>query len=118
MQLLRFALDRILQRFHQRGVFGDVVVLVANPFGDAHWAAGAALNHHSNARRARISQAPAVHVSHQVRSHVLRHQKSRHQFGSVVPLLNHALICRNRQYRYLIPFQRFALCPGGVQVYV
>lgn len=56
--------DGALQGFHERDVLGDVVILAANPFRDADRAAGAAVDHHSNARRPGIPQAPAIDVGH------------------------------------------------------
>ena len=34
VQRSRILRDGVLQRFHQRGVFGDVVILSSNPFSD------------------------------------------------------------------------------------
>src|SRR5580658_2001592 len=75
MQLLRLARYRVLQRFHQRRVLRDVVILMPNPFRDAHRSAGATADHHSNPRRPRIPQAPAVHISHQLRHHSSKRAK-------------------------------------------
>jgi len=65
MQLLRLERYGVLQSFHQRGVFRDVVVLIADPLRDMYRTIDTPVDHHSNARRARISQAPAVDVGHQ-----------------------------------------------------
>ena len=58
-----------MQGFHQRHIFGDVVILVANPFGDADGAAFAAVDDYSNTRWPRITQGTTVHVGHEFRHH-------------------------------------------------
>jgi hypothetical protein len=55
-----------LQGLQQGNVFGDVVVLPANPPGDADSAIRAALNHDANTGRPRISQGTAIHVGYEV----------------------------------------------------
>ena len=49
VQLLCFERDSALQSFHQRRVFGDVVVLVTDPLGDTDWAILAATDDHTDA---------------------------------------------------------------------
>jgi hypothetical protein len=61
--------ESALQGFHQRDVFGDVVILMANPFGDADGAAGAAINDHANAGRARVSLGSPIDISYQFGDH-------------------------------------------------
>ena len=67
----RFGVKResALQGFHQRDVFGDVVILMTNPFGDADGAAGAAHNDHANAGRARVSLGSPIDISYQFGDH-------------------------------------------------
>src|SRR3984885_3222349 len=62
MERLRLARNRILQSFHECSVFRDVVVLMSDPLRDANGAVRKAADDHSNARRARISQASAVYI--------------------------------------------------------
>ena len=100
MKLLRLQSDRILQCLHKRGVFGDVVILAANPLGDPYWAAGAAIDHHSNARWPRIPQATTVHVGHEFCYHC-----------DFFCSLKDALIAFQRQDDYLVPFHRFDDAP-------
>ena len=54
-----------LQGFHQRHIFGDIIILMANPLGDADGAAFAAINYHPNARRPWIAQGTTVHIGHE-----------------------------------------------------
>ena len=54
----RLARDGILQGFHQSDVFGNIVVLASNPFGNAHGTVSKAADYDANARRSWISQAP------------------------------------------------------------
>ena len=62
-----------LQGLKQGDVFGDVVVLAADPARDADGAAIASLDHNPNARRPRVSQRTAIHVGYEVRhSSVIR----------------------------------------------
>jgi hypothetical protein len=56
--------DGALQGFHERDVFGDVVILVADPLGDADGATGAAVDHHPNTRWPWIAQGTTVYVGH------------------------------------------------------
>ena len=107
MQLMSLEGYRILQGFHQGGVFGDVVVLVANPLRDAHRAIGAAADNDPNARRPRISQATAVHIGY----------KFRHRCDFRF-CLQDALIPVLRQDDYLIPFHHFAVDLRLVHFYV
>ena len=60
---------RILQGFEQSDIFGNVVILVANPLRNANRAAIAPVNHNSNAGRPRISQGATIHVGHKIRHH-------------------------------------------------
>jgi hypothetical protein len=107
MQLLGLEGYRILQGFHQGGVFGDVVVLMANPLRDPHGAICAAADNHPNARRPGISQATAVNIGYEFRH------------GCDVRFcLQDALIPVLRQDDYLIPFHRFAVDPTLVHFYV
>jgi hypothetical protein len=99
VQLACLKSDSILQGFHQGCVFGDIVVLVADPLGDAHRAFREAADDDPNARRARISQAPAVHIGHQFCRHF--------EFSRCY--LQCALIPLQRQDDYLVPFQRLAV---------
>ena len=71
INMQRFGLKResALQGFHQRDVFGDVVILMTNPFGDADGAAGAAINDHANAGRARVSLGSPIDISYQFGDH-------------------------------------------------
>ncbi len=69
VEFLRLACHGILQGFHECRVLGDIVILMANPLGDADRTVCAAINDHSNARRARISQASAVYIGHQFWHH-------------------------------------------------
>ena len=71
INMQRFGVKResALQGFHQRDVFGDVVILMANPFGDADGAAGAAINDHANAGRARVSLGSPIDISYQFGDH-------------------------------------------------
>lgn len=107
VQLSGLERDRILQCFHERGIFRDVIILVANPLRDAYRAIRAAADHHSNARRSRISQATAVDI--------------RDKFGHHCDIRfcwQDALILFLRQDDYLIPFHRFAVDLRLVQFYV
>jgi hypothetical protein len=99
VQFLRFESNGVLQSFHERGIFRDVVILVADPFGDAYRAGFAAVDNNSNARRPGISQATAIHVSHQL---------GHHDFCFC---LHDALIRVLRQDDYLIPYHHFAVDP-------
>jgi len=65
MQLSRLERHGVLQSFHESGVFGDIVVLVADPFCDSNRPALAAIDDNPNARRPGISQAATVHVGHE-----------------------------------------------------
>ena len=89
--------NRALQRFQEGRIFGDVVILMSDPFGDPDFAAFAAIYHHSNARRPRISQRTAVHIGHKV-----RHQYE--FFRSRQDALKQFL----RQDDYLVRFQAFS----------
>ena len=71
INMQRFGVKResALQGFHQRDVLGDVVILMANPFGDPDGAAGAAINDHPNAGRARVSLGSPIDISYQFGDH-------------------------------------------------
>ena len=58
--------QRTLQSFEQRNVFGDIVVLVANPLRDSDFAAVGTVDNHPNTGRPWIPQGAAVHVGHQI----------------------------------------------------
>src|SRR5579862_434792 len=49
MQLVGFERNGVLQSFHERGVFGDVVVLVTDPLRDANRSTVAAVDDDPNA---------------------------------------------------------------------
>ena len=49
MQLVGFERNGVLESFHEGGVFGDVVVLVADPLRDANRSAVAAVDDDPNA---------------------------------------------------------------------
>ena len=61
----RIQLNREVQGLEQRRIFGNVVILMANPFGDADGPTFAAIDHHPNARRPWIAQGTTVHISHE-----------------------------------------------------
>jgi hypothetical protein len=69
VQLVGIQCNRTLEGFHQGGVFGDVVVLVSNPLGDADGAILAAINDDTNAGRPGITQAAAIDIRHQIGHH-------------------------------------------------
>ena len=52
-----------LQGFEERGVFGHVVVLVADPFLNFYSAAFAAVNNYANSGRPGIPQRSAIYIS-------------------------------------------------------
>ena len=54
-----------LQRLEQRHIFGNVVILVADPPRDADRAAGAAIDDHPDTRWPRIAQGTTVHIGHE-----------------------------------------------------
>jgi len=66
VQRLGLERERTLQSLQQRHIFGDVIVLVADPFRDADGTAGAAVNHHPNTRWPWIAQGATVHIGHEV----------------------------------------------------
>src|SRR5207249_4741198 len=51
----------------QGHVFGHVVILVTNPFGNSKLPARGTLNHHSNTRWPRVSQGAAIYVGYESR---------------------------------------------------
>jgi hypothetical protein len=69
VQSLGFQGNRILQGFHEGYILSNVVVLMANPFGDADGATLAAINNHPNTRRPRVSLGAAVHISYEFWHH-------------------------------------------------
>ena len=69
VQSFGFQRDGALQGFHERDVFGDVVILVADPFGDADGAAGAAVNDYSNTGGPRVSLGTTVHIGYEFCHH-------------------------------------------------
>jgi len=54
---------RALQRFEQREVFRDIIVLTPNPLGDTDFFATRITNHNANASRPRIAQGPTIDKS-------------------------------------------------------
>lgn len=54
--------DSVLQRFHQSCVFGNIIVLMPNPFSDSDRAVRTTANDHTNARWAGISQTSAIDI--------------------------------------------------------
>jgi hypothetical protein len=52
-----------LQRFEQREVFRDIIVLTPNPLGDTDFFAPRITNHNANASRPRIAQGPTIDKS-------------------------------------------------------
>jgi hypothetical protein len=67
MQRPGLGLNRVLQGLQQGYVFGNVVVLMSNPPGNAGSFAVRTFDDHPNARRSRISMGPAVNVRYEVR---------------------------------------------------
>ena len=65
MQRLGLQRDRALQGFHQGHIFRNIVILVANPLGDADRTAFAAVDDHPNTRRPGIAQGTTVHIGHE-----------------------------------------------------
>ena len=55
-----------LQRFQQSNVLSDIIVLAPDPFGDSDCAGGAAVDYHSNTRRAGIPDRAAIDVGHEI----------------------------------------------------
>jgi hypothetical protein len=66
MQCFGFHGESALQGFHQGHVFGNIIILVADPLGDANGAGGAAIDNDANAGGPRISQGTTVHVGYKV----------------------------------------------------
>src|SRR5579862_7439829 len=98
VQFSRLQRNRILQGFHQRCIFSDVVILMADPLGDADGALRQAADHYPNARRSWISQASTVYIGHQFWGHF-----------DISLFLQDAPKQFQRQDDYLVPFQRFAV---------
>lgn len=55
-----------LQRLHESGVLGDVIVLVADPLRDSDLAALAPVDNDPNTGWPRISQRAAIYVGHEI----------------------------------------------------
>ena len=64
--------NRVLQGFHQRCVFSDIIVLVADPLRNPHRTFSATADHDSNTRRPGIPQATAIHIRHQFGYHFFK----------------------------------------------
>ena len=115
MQLPRFARHCVLQGLHQRRIFRDVIVLMADPFGDPDGAVRATADNHANSRRPGISQAAAIHIGYKFWHHlvvlILRTDLSLFH-------LNDAPISFRRQDDYLILFHGFAVCRIAVHLIV
>jgi len=62
---LGFLSDGKLQGFHESDVLGYVVILMADPFGDADGATLAAIDDHSNTGWPWIAQGTTVHIGHE-----------------------------------------------------
>ncbi len=58
--------DGVLQGFQQGNVFGDVVVLVADPLGDAGGLAAGAFDDDADAGGSRVTVRSAVDVGYQI----------------------------------------------------
>jgi hypothetical protein len=58
--------DGVLQDFQQSNIFGDIVVLMPNRFGNSSLFSARTLNHDSNARPPGISVRAAVHIGHEI----------------------------------------------------
>ena len=56
----------MLESFEEGDVLSDIVVLIANPLGDAGGFAVRALNHNANAGGAGVPVRPAVDVGYQI----------------------------------------------------
>jgi hypothetical protein len=69
MELWSFQSYCILQGFHQSGVFGDVIILMADPLSDSDGSALAPANDYPNTGGPGISQASAVHIGHKFPDH-------------------------------------------------
>jgi hypothetical protein len=58
---------RALQSFQKGKIFRDVVILTPNPLGDSDPAASRIVNYDPNTRGPRVTQRPAIDISHQIR---------------------------------------------------
>jgi len=65
VERLGLSSDCELQGFHEGDVFGDVVILVADPLGDADGTAFAAVDDHPDTRWPWIAQRTTVHIGHE-----------------------------------------------------
>ena len=63
---LGFHGEGTLQGFEQGHIFRDIIILVADPFGDTDGAAFAAVDDHPNTRRTWIAQRTAIHIGHEI----------------------------------------------------
>lgn len=79
----RLEIKRTLKSFEKRSVFGDIVVVMANPFRNADHFAIRLGDHHANARRTRAAVGTAIDMGDQIR-HLSSH-------------LQHAARCSRRQ---------------------
>jgi hypothetical protein len=61
----RLLSDGELQGFHEGDILGYIVILMADPFGDADGAAFAAVDDHSNTRWPWIAQGTTIHIGHE-----------------------------------------------------
>ena len=59
----RFQSHGTLQRFEQREVFRDIIVLTPNPLGDTDFFATRITNHNANASRPRVAQGATIDKS-------------------------------------------------------
>ncbi len=62
VQPASFQIHCALQGFEQGQVLGNIVVLVTDPFGDSDPARFRAINHDTDASRARIAQGAAIYI--------------------------------------------------------
>ena len=80
-----FAGEGALQGFEQGGIFGDIVVLPADPLSDASAAAGGVFDDHADSRRPRAAVGAAVDVGDQLRA-VTGHAMLRFLMGPISEL--------------------------------
>ena len=69
-----------LKRFHERHVFGHVVVLPTNPLSDLDPASGRIFDNHPDTGRTRAAMRTSVYVGHQM-THVVFSVPSQHHAG-------------------------------------
>jgi hypothetical protein len=65
VQFMSLEQHRTLQGFKKSRIFGDIVVLPADPLGDSERFMAGAINDHSNAGWPRISQRATIDVGHE-----------------------------------------------------